>query len=220
LITGRKFISNQQNAQKSTGPRTAEGKAISSKNALKHGLRTLALLPTEDHASYQELADCYYGHFDPVGPVETSFVEELIRCDWWRRGRVLRAETEIIEYAGKKSRQTSRPTASKQALLKLRNATAARATDGEGQNETIGQGEKPITPWPEESGDEQFLPAFNDDTADAALQRLQRYAGIYDGKYFRALHELARLQAARRGQKVAPPVALDLTVSGSAKEVI
>ena len=37
-ISDAQMAANRANAQKSTGPRTEEGKAISSQNALKHGV--------------------------------------------------------------------------------------------------------------------------------------------------------------------------------------
>ena len=44
---------NRQNAKKSTGPRTPEGKARSSQNALKHGLLARdAVMADEDPAEY------------------------------------------------------------------------------------------------------------------------------------------------------------------------
>src|SRR3954451_8165437 len=44
------------------------------------------------------------------------------------------------------------------------------------------------------------------------LQLLSRYELTLERSLFRALHELQRLQAERRGQPVPPPVAVDLTV--------
>jgi protein subunit release factor B len=38
MSTKAQTKANQQNAQKSTGPKTAEGKAVVSQNAVKHGL--------------------------------------------------------------------------------------------------------------------------------------------------------------------------------------
>ena len=85
------------------------------------------------------------------------------------------------------------------------------------------EGRQPASPLPEEAGDSagaEIWTAFNNSAG--TLERFQRYMTIYDNKFYRALHELQRLQAARRGQKVAPPAALDLTVSNpdSRKEMI
>jgi hypothetical protein len=41
--TEAQINANRENAQKSTGPRTAEGKAASSRNGLKHGLRAVRI---------------------------------------------------------------------------------------------------------------------------------------------------------------------------------
>ncbi len=38
------ILANRQNAQRSTGPKSAEGKAVSAKNAVKHGLFALETL--------------------------------------------------------------------------------------------------------------------------------------------------------------------------------
>jgi hypothetical protein len=41
--TEAQINANRENAKKSTGPRTAEGKAASSRNGLKHGLRAVRI---------------------------------------------------------------------------------------------------------------------------------------------------------------------------------
>ena len=46
----RQFRANQLNAQKSTGPTTAEGKAVARRNALKHGLAGSGIVLPEDEA--------------------------------------------------------------------------------------------------------------------------------------------------------------------------
>src|SRR4051794_7775752 len=55
MCSDKKMEANRQNAQKSTGPRTEEGKAKSRRNALKHGLTSEGtVLPPEDTELFQE----------------------------------------------------------------------------------------------------------------------------------------------------------------------
>ncbi|HWE39874.1 MAG TPA: hypothetical protein VG406_25210 [Isosphaeraceae bacterium] len=53
-LTPAQFAARQANAKNSTGPRTDEGKARAAKNALLHGLCSLApVLPGEDPAEFE-----------------------------------------------------------------------------------------------------------------------------------------------------------------------
>jgi hypothetical protein len=84
------------NARKSTGPRTAEGKAVSRMNGLKHGIlaREVVLrgkLDGERGREFQALQRLYWEHLDPVGPVEEMLVERIVTA-YWRLHRVLIAE--------------------------------------------------------------------------------------------------------------------------------
>ena len=51
-----------------------------------------------------------------------------------------------------------------------------------------------------------------------SFSKLSRYEAAIERGLYRALHELQRLQAARAGQPVAPPVAVDVDVSGALPE--
>ena len=55
--TSARALASRRNGARSRGPRTAAGKARSSKNALKHGLcaRQLVVLPQEDAAAFEAL---------------------------------------------------------------------------------------------------------------------------------------------------------------------
>jgi len=84
------------NAQFSTGPRSPEGKAVSSQNALKFGLYSQAtILPGEDPAELEQLTNDFRGQFHPQGVTETRLVEEIVAGIWLER-RYTRVETEII----------------------------------------------------------------------------------------------------------------------------
>jgi hypothetical protein len=66
-----------------TGPKTAEGKAISCMNALKTGLtgRTV-LLPTDDASAYQAHVTGYEHEFQPAGMRECTLVQSVADADW------------------------------------------------------------------------------------------------------------------------------------------
>jgi hypothetical protein len=61
------------NGAKSHGPVTAEGKAISSRNSLRHGLTSTAVvLPGESPEEFQSLLDGYIDQFQPATAVDTN----------------------------------------------------------------------------------------------------------------------------------------------------
>ncbi len=89
------IAANRANAQKSTGPRSAEGKSVSRLNALRHTLDAKDLiLPGEDPAAYRSLAEDYYQEFQPASPSELFHVETMVRADW-QKCRLLRVEADL-----------------------------------------------------------------------------------------------------------------------------
>ena len=100
MSTKRQIEANQKNALVSTGPVTAEGKALVSQNAVKHGIFAKDILITagdgkEDAQEYKELLDGLIISLNPVGQMECLLVEK-IAVDYWRLRRVLRFETGSI----------------------------------------------------------------------------------------------------------------------------
>src|SRR5690349_18186605 len=68
---------------RSTGPRTPEGKAISSQNRLTHGLRSKqVILPDEDQEDFDALRDRWLHEFRPDTEASINLVEKLILNDW------------------------------------------------------------------------------------------------------------------------------------------
>jgi hypothetical protein len=86
MATAAQITANRANAQKSTGPRSAEGKSASRFNALKHGIDAASVvIPGEDPAEYQALADDYRRDFRPLSPSEIFHVDTMLRADWLKR---------------------------------------------------------------------------------------------------------------------------------------
>ncbi len=89
-------LANCQNAQQSTGPRTAAGKAASAANATKHGLSSaFTVLPNEDLDEYDEVLNGFMEEFEPCGYHETFLVHEMIQARW-RIIRIHRLETSYL----------------------------------------------------------------------------------------------------------------------------
>jgi hypothetical protein len=88
---------NQNNAKKSTGAKTAAGKSVVAKNAVKHGIFAKQLiLSDENPKEYQQLFDDLQSALNPVGTLECALVER-IAVAIWRQRRLIRSETANIE---------------------------------------------------------------------------------------------------------------------------
>ena len=61
MATDKQIAANQQNAKKSTGPRTSAGKGRASKNAVKHGLAAVATDEETEAIAEVILADLFAG---------------------------------------------------------------------------------------------------------------------------------------------------------------
>ena len=85
------------NGAKSRGPRTPEGKARSSMNALKHGLRAQkhVVLPEEDAAAYQAHASALLAELAPEGALQALLARQVIAAAW-RLERAERIEAELF----------------------------------------------------------------------------------------------------------------------------
>jgi hypothetical protein len=96
-LSEARILANRENAKKSTGPRTPEGKAASSRNRLRHGLRANKhfLLDNENPEDFLPLLDNLDATFRPVGEAEEMLVAR-IAADQWRLDRALPMEAGIF----------------------------------------------------------------------------------------------------------------------------
>jgi len=89
MATEAQINANRRNAQKSTGPRTEEGKRVVSQNAVTHGLFAHeAVLKCEDPAEYELHREALLDEFRPVGAMESILAERIVSLSW----RLQRAE--------------------------------------------------------------------------------------------------------------------------------
>lgn len=92
----KQITANQQNALKSSGPKSADGKAVTSRNATRHGLLSARLfLQDEKPQEFQQLFDELTTTFNPSGIMEMVLLEKIAVAIWKQR-RIIAAETGAI----------------------------------------------------------------------------------------------------------------------------
>ena len=83
MASEAQLIANRLNAQKSTGPRTAEGKAAACLNAVQHGLRAQAVvLPGEEPDEYRLYRQRLLEDLQPQDLPETDLAERIVELAW------------------------------------------------------------------------------------------------------------------------------------------
>lgn len=97
-VSPQKLAANRRHAERSTGPRTAEGKSKSARNAYKHGFFALKLFIPGEEAGVEgqtslELGKQIWAYYKPVGCLEELLVEKIV-CESVRYTRLLHHEHE------------------------------------------------------------------------------------------------------------------------------
>ena len=98
MATIKQIQANRLNSQHSTGPRSAEGKAASSQNALKSGIDSQSqIIRGEDPAALDALANQYLLDHQPQSASERALVDILIDSEWTLR-RLRKTESHLWEH--------------------------------------------------------------------------------------------------------------------------
>ncbi len=88
---------NRQNAEKSTGPRTDEGKAVVSQNAVTHGLFGIQItINGENKELFRRRREAMLADLAPVGAMETMMAERIVSLSW-RMDRAARMQDQAID---------------------------------------------------------------------------------------------------------------------------
>ena len=175
MASEKQISANRENARRSTGPRTEEGKAVVRLNALKHGLlSSQVLLSDEDEVAFAGFRRSINERLRPEGELE-ELLADRVCSSAWRLRRLVRVEAQLFELERKDHRGTDVGPAYSFMLAGL---------------------------------------SHKGDT----FSKLSRYEAAIERGLFKALHELQRLQAERRGEDVSPPAAVDVEVTVAPEE--
>ena len=174
--SSRKVEANRQNALKSTGPRTKNGKRRVARNAVRHGFFSKWLLVQHQNGkeSQSEYDDFYADirkHYQPVGWLEVLWAEKI--AVWsWRLRRLIRCE----------SGQIARALAEHSYEL------------GQSKADGLAEPESVLSSSPEIDAmtDHLFLPEKEE------LDKLLRYEAMINRQLNHAIAELERVQARRK----------------------
>jgi hypothetical protein len=182
-MTPGRIAASRENAQHSTGPRTPEGKAAAAQNARTHGLLSRVALLPGEDGD--ALRALREALVLELAPVGELGVllADRVIACAWRLRRAQGVEVGVFEHR--------EPSKADQMLARLARGREEDATP----SSRLGQ-------------------AFVEDGQSGdTFSKLARYETTLERSLFRALHELQRLQAARAGIAVPPPVAVDVTVT-------
>ena len=181
-ISNRKRRANRLNASKSTGPRSAQGKATSSRNATSHGIFCQDLvLPGESHEVFHALREAFILQQRPQNVVELLIVDRLVAATWKLR-RLQAAEALMHDGC-------------------MQDILSHRAEVAENLLDELDDGKEPSQANAELAAEveKMELPpaavlAMKLQSPDQVIERLQRYEQRLDYTIHRCLRELRQLR--------------------------
>ena len=221
MSTDRQIDANRSNARKSTGPRSADGKARVAQNALRHGLAGRHIvLPNENARKYNAFRAGIFLSLAPEGDLE-GFLADTIVAHSWRLRRI-----PMLEAAVHRRSRHDRSIQQAQEVL-----DQARSVENSALIASLTKIAKPADYRVEaehilrEIKDAKSELYLRDAVLDASrvlessvvvFANLWRHERTLTNALHRTLHELQRLQAMRRGEVVPAPGILDLGLHADA----
>jgi hypothetical protein len=109
MATPKQIAANRRNAQKSTGPKSAETKATVSQNAIRHGLcaRFRVLEEVESQEAFDAFLNRLIEDEQPVGQAEIELVVKMAEHTWLAK-RALRMQNNCFSLQPKTPEQAKR----------------------------------------------------------------------------------------------------------------
>ncbi len=125
MATEAQIRSNRRNAQKSTGPRTTEGKAAVSQNSVQHGLSVRqTIINSESQAEFDLYRERMLSELAPASPMESMLAERIVTLSW-RLKRTGRIQNQVIDALN--ADNTSGPLAKLKQSLFFKNLDQSQA---------------------------------------------------------------------------------------------
>jgi len=175
-ISGRKLAANRLNAQRSTGPKTPEGKQRSAQNSFKSGIFVRQLFLNTDSGrkeweAYEGVAAAIYEHYQPVGIMEEMLVDKVVsaavrsaRVLWFETAAFAQKDTfwgncidKVLRYQTTTDRQLTKAIELLEDVQRKRKQAKGKGETDSGP-ESGGVPKNPCDmPWAPESGDQERL---------------------------------------------------------------
>jgi hypothetical protein len=182
-LSPRKLAAQRANANKSTGPRTLDGKAAARLNALKHGFFAHDVVNSELDGparaeEFYSLLDALLEEFQPQSARERILVDE-VAASCWRIRRILRYECReswVDEDYARRVATTERPTDSVLTSIGYDRRSARLRKHRKLRRSGL---------------DAFILPSFDD------VDKIVRFERIIKRNLYRALDSLERIRVAR-----------------------
>ena len=185
MVSNKQFKANQENSLFG-GVKTPEGKDISKFNALKHGI-LLQSVSDYEKGFYSNILEDFNKQFRPANAIEQILLER-IGLYYLKLFRVQKAETEFMK-----------------AQLNPRKTKVVDGIDCDpegllGKTVVLNEG---------------YIPLIKDDSIQKLIDIYARYETTVENRFFRAIHELERVQRLRKGENILPPITADINEVGS-----
>src|SRR4051812_11135073 len=178
IASEKKRRANRRNARRSTGPRSAEGKAVSSRNATSHGIFCQDLvLPGESQEIFHALRQAFILQQRPQNLVELLIVDRMVAATW--KLRRLQAAEALMHDGCMQDLLECRGEAAERVLEEFDGSDASAALAAE-----VEKMELPPA----------AVLAMKLQSPDQAFERLQRYEQRLDYTIHRCLRELRKLR--------------------------
>jgi hypothetical protein len=176
------MLANRRNSEKSTGPRTAKGKAISAKNATKHGLfaQNDVVIP-ENQAAFDAFRDDMLAELAPAGTMESVLAGRIVSLAW-RLKRAERMQNELIDVKIRREINDFRPELS-ESLLTGKPCDLSKYSDTCYDDQVLG-----------------YI-AMRDFAGSGVLERLSMYERRLEASLFRTMGEFRKLRQARKARQ-------------------